>query len=140
MRKNIMRGLFALLAIVMVAGAAHAQDKKRGDQSKLTRVDLDEAGAAIVTAQDAVRLLRPKWLSPAFGRSASANMLGGGGGATSVMVYIDDMRQPDLESLNRVKGAEIVEVRYLDQNRAIQMRGPGHELGVIEVITVRKRK
>ena len=35
---------------------------------------------------------------------------------------------------------KIIEIRFLDQNRAVQMHGPGHELGVIEVITIDKRR
>ncbi len=87
-----------------------------------------------------MRLLRHRWLNPSPGRVVSSNMLGSGGGSQAVIVYVDDVRQPDVESLRRVKGADIVEMRYLDQNRAVQMRGPGHEAGVIEVITVNKRK
>ena len=58
-----------------------------------------------------------------------------------IVVYLDDLRQPDLESsLITVKVETIVEMRYLDQNRAVQNRGPGHEAGVIEVITTAKRR
>jgi hypothetical protein len=38
-----------------------------------------------------------------------------------------------------VPAAKLVELRYLDQNRGVQMYGPGHEFGVIEVTTVDKR-
>ncbi|MBL8996631.1 MAG: hypothetical protein JNL44_04865 [Gemmatimonadetes bacterium] len=57
-----------------------------------------------------------------------------------MVVYIDGMRQPDVESLATVPVLKIVEMRYLDQNRGVQMHGPGHEMGVIEVTTVDKRK
>ena len=36
--------------------------RRRGDRSKLTRQDIDEAGNAVVTARDAIRLLRPHGL------------------------------------------------------------------------------
>ena len=76
-----------------------------------------------------------------MGRMASSNLGAETGGASQVVVYIDDVRQPDLESaLITVPAAKIVEIRYLDQNRALQMRGPGHEAGVIEVSTTDKRK
>jgi hypothetical protein len=58
-----------------------------------------------------------------------------------VIVYIDGMRQPDIESsLITVPAKNIVEIRYLDQNRAIQLFGPGHEAGVIDVSTTDKKK
>lgn len=130
------------------AAEATAQEKKpekaprrpRGDRNKLTKVEIEEGGTAILTARDAVRMLRPQWLQPPVGRSGTSTMGGESGGATDVIVYIDDMRQPDLESLITVPIAKVFEMRYLDQNRAIQMRGPGHEKGVIEVTTVDKRK
>jgi hypothetical protein len=118
-----------------------AQQRRRGDRNKITRIEIDEAGTAVTTARDAVRVLRPQWLQPAFGRVSSSNMNEPqSGSATTVVVYIDDIRQPDLESLATVQIAHVVEMRYLDQNRAIGIRGPGHEAGVIEVITIAKKK
>lgn len=117
-----------------------ARRAPRGDRNKLTAVELAQAGG-VVTALDAIRLLRPQWLNPPRGRIASSNADGDTGSATQIVVYIDDLRQPDLESsLITVKVETIAEMRYLDQNRAVQNRGPGHEAGVIEVITTAKRR
>jgi len=131
--------LGALLALTVSSAEAQAT-RRRGDRNKLTRIELEEAGSAMVTAQDAVRLLRPQWLRPPVGDVASSNVFGGsGGGATEVILYVDGIRQPDLEVLRMVPAAKLVELRYLDQNRGVQMYGPGHEFGVIEVTTVDKR-
>lgn len=141
MPRTLSKILVAALGLAIVAAPAHAQNRntKRGDQTKLTRADLDVAGSAVVTAFDAVRLLRPRWLQPPMGKEATANMMSSGGGATQIMVYVDDVRQPDLEpALNRVKAADIAEMKYYDQNRAVQEYGPGHELGVISVTTIHK--
>ena len=113
--------------------------RRRGDRSKLTRQDLDEAGNAIMTARDAIRNLRPHWLQPPMGRTASSNFGAAGGGATTVVVYVDGTRQVDLEVLATIRNADIHEMRYLDQNRAIALHGPGHEAGVIEIVTVAKK-
>lgn len=143
---------FGLLALALTLSAPVVEAQRdstpqkraarpRGDRNRLTRVEIDEAGTGIVTARDAVRLLRPQWLNPAMGRIASSNMANSTGAATQIVVYIDDLRQPDIESsLITVPALKIVEIRYLDQNRAMQQRGPGHEAGVIEVTTVDKRK
>ena len=139
MRMRIIPFTLGLTSALLLATPTEAQ-KGRGDRSKLTIVDIQEAGAGIVTARDAVRLLRPQWLSPRMGRVASSDMLGSGGGRQEVVVYIDDIRQPDLESLTTVLAAKIFELKYLDQNRAVQARGTGPEAGVIEVTTVDKRK
>jgi hypothetical protein len=116
------------------------QARRRGDRSRLTRQDLDEGGSAIVTARDAIRILRPHWLQPPVGRMATANVTGGGGGATEVVIYVDGTRQPNHEVLNMLRIAEIAEMRYLDQNRSVTLHGPGHEAGVIEIKTIAKEQ
>jgi hypothetical protein len=149
--RNVRRLLLLVAGFALAPALVEAQQKDstpqkratraRGDRNRLSKVDIDEAGSSIVTARDAVRLLRPQWLSPPRGRVASSNVMGEPGGAAQVVVYIDDIRQPDLEtSLITVPASKIVEMRYLDQNRAIQVRGPGHEAGVIEVTTTDKRR
>lgn len=142
MRTALSRLLLMLLALTLVATTAEAQ-RKRGDRNKLTRTELDEAGSAIVTARDAIRVLRPQWLQPPIGRMASADVGGrnaGGGGETAIVVYLDDIRQSDIDALTTIQASQVVEMRYLDQNRAVQLHGPGHESGVIEVTTVNKKK
>jgi hypothetical protein len=139
MRLPIIRFCLPLLTLLLLASPALAQ-QGRGDRNKITRVELDEAAASIMTARDAVRILRPQWLSPPMGRMASSDMASAGGGKQEVVLYIDEKRQPDLESLTTVPAAKIVEMKYLDQNRAVLLHGPGHESGVIEVTTSDKRK
>jgi len=140
MRRFLFVGvLFASAAVLCVPQSLHAQ-KVRGDRNRLSRDDVAEVASGGNTAYDVVRTLRPQWLSPPNGRNATATMMGDGGGAKEVVVYIDDKRQQSLDDLKTVKIAAIIELRYLDQNRAIQMRGPGHEMGVIEVITIERRK
>lgn len=150
--RNVRRLLLLVAALALAPALVEAQQQQdstpqkratrsRGDRNRLTKVEIDEAGSGIVTARDAVRLLRPQWLAPPRGRLNSSNVTGETGGAMQVVVYIDDIRQPDLEtSLITVPALKIVEMRYLDQNRAVQVRGPGHEAGVIEVITTDKRR
>jgi hypothetical protein len=142
MRNSMLAILCVTLWCVCVPDGLHAQDKKqRGDRARITQDDLKEAPASVNTAFDAIRTMRPQWFSPSLGRTAVAGASGtSGGGATEVVVYIDDLRQQSLDDLKTVKSTTIVEMRFLDQNRAIQMRGPGHEMGVIEITTINKRK
>ena len=144
MRLPIIRVCVLLLGVVLAEPAAgqqqQAREPGRSDPKRLTRAEISEAGSSIVTAREAVRLLRPQWLAPPMGRIASSDMRGVGGGAQTVIVYIDDVRQPDLESLATVSATRILELKYLDQVRAVMLRGPGHESGVIEVTTIDKRK
>lgn len=134
------RTRFLLLCTALAAACATGQPSSRSDTSMLTSADIEQGGSSIFTAREAVRILRPQWLARPMGRVASSNMGTGGGGGQEVIVYIDDKRQPDFESLATVPAAKIVEIKYLDQNRAVLLRGPGHEAGVIEVTTSDKRK
>ncbi|MGQ0649807.1 MAG: hypothetical protein ACT4P7_19825 [Gemmatimonadaceae bacterium] len=135
MRRLLMLPL-ALLTLVVVSTTAFAQ--KRGDRSLITRQDLDEAGSSVSHALDAVQRLRPNWLRPPTGRTATAGVTDGFGGranAAEPIVYIDERRQPTLESLRTVQVSKIQELKYMDQNKAVQMLGPGHEAGAILVKT-----
>ena len=132
--------LALLLAIVARPDALSAQQKQRGDRNRISKDDMAEVLASVNTAFDAVRTLRPQWLNPPALRQSTATVMGDGGGATDVVVYVDDLRQQSKDDLKTVKATTILEIKYLDQNRAIQMRGPGHEMGVIEVTTINRRK
>ncbi len=140
MRRAWMVSLMLVCFTILLPDSAQAQKKQRGDRNRITQDDLAEAPASVNTAYDAIRLMRSQWLNPPMSRTASASYTGDGGGAKEVVVYIDDVRQQSLEDLKTVKANQVVELRFLDQNRAVQMRGPGHELGAIEVITVNKKK
>ncbi len=140
MRRPLIAGLLLAFAILVIPDSLSAQEKKkRGDRMRITQDELVEAAANVNTAADVIRTLRPQWMNIGRGMGAS---LGGasGGGATEPVLYIDDIRQPSLNELQTVKASSIVEMRFLDQNRAIQMRGPGHEAGAIEITTVNKRQ
>ena len=132
--------LALLLAIVARPDTLSAQQKQRGDRNRISKDDMAEVLASVNTAFDVVRTLRPQWLNPPALRQSTATVMGDGGGATDVVVYVDDLRQQSKDDLKTVKAAMVLEIKYLDQNRAIQMRGPGHEMGVIEVTTINKRK
>lgn len=140
MRRPMLAGLLFALTMLVAPNTSFAQKKPHGDRYRITAEELTEVPPNVNTAADLIRTLRPLWLSPVMARNSTANLEGSFSGAREVVVYIDDLRQPNLESLQTVKASTVVELRFLDQNRAIQMRGPGHEMGIIEVTTVNKRK
>ena len=127
---------FLFVAALALLAAAPVEAQKRGDRNTITRVDIDEAGNAVTNADDAVRRLRPQWLRGPMGRSASSGADGNRGeSATEPILYIDERRQPNLDQLRTVQAAAIEELKFMDQNRAIQMLGPGHEAGAIMLKT-----
>ena len=131
----------ALLALLVVSQPAAAQ--KRGDRNVITKLDLDEGGASVVNALDAVQRMRPNWLRPSLGRQATAGMIDASGtsstNATEPIIYVDERRQPTLDILRTIPVLRIKEIKYMDQNKAVQMLGPGHEAGAILVSTTDSR-
>lgn len=149
MRRPGIASLLLITALVGLPSPAHAQNRNRGDRNRITREELVESAATASTAYDMIHIMRPLWLEPAQGRMASSRADGGSdrgmdggtnaganGAAQEVIVYVNGNRQPSLEQLKTLRVSSILEMRYLDQNRAIQMHGPGHEKGVIEVTLI----
>lgn len=135
------RAFLSLVFLALAAGSTSASAQKRGDRNTITRLDLDEAGGSVITALDAVQRLRSHWLRPALGKQATAGVTGelGAQNPGVPVVYIDDRREPNMEQLRTVQAERILEMKYLDQNRAVQMLGPGHESGAILVKTAGRR-
>lgn len=128
----------ALVAAIALATPLEAQ--KRGDRNLITKAEIEEASGSINHALDAVQRLRPVWLKPSMGRMTTSNMSGelGAQGSTEPIAYIDEKRQPNVDVLRTVAARELKEIKYLDQNRAVQMLGPGHEAGAIMVYTEKR--
>ena len=143
-RPSLHKPLLALfvigVSVLALPRTADAQNKPRSDRYHITREEITESGGNVGTAYDVVRLLRQRWLNPPLGRNSSTNADGTSGGATEIIVYINDIRQQSIEDLKTVRASRVADMRFLEQNRAIQLRGPGHELGVIEVTTTDKPK
>ena len=143
-RPSLRKPLLALfvigVSVLALPRTSNAQSKPRSDRYHITREEIAESGGNIGTAYDVVRLLRTRWLNPPLGRNSSNNADGTSGGATEIILYINDIRQQSLEDLKTVKASRVADMRFLEQNRAIQLRGPGHELGAIEVITTDRPK
>jgi len=63
----------------------------------------------------------------------------GGYGATSAVLYIDDVKQQALEEMRNIRASEVFEIRYLTGNQASGRYGSGHEGGAILLKTNRSR-
>jgi len=142
--------------------------KVKRDKYVLTAEEIAER-SDITNAYDAVKLLRPNFLkttrpkgtigagsSSAYpaGSAGSAGSPdpykpGGGGmepagsnstGPLTAVLYVDDMKQQDLERLKYVTVPEIVEIRYVAGSEATGRYGNGHEAGAILLKTKRLAK
>lgn len=67
------------------------------------------------------------------------NAQGGGAGTTAVL-YVDEVRQPNLDELKNIRAAEVLEIRYMTGTQAAGRYGAGHEGGAILLKTNRMGK
>jgi len=58
-------------------------------------------------------------------------------GKVSPVLYIDDVKQDDIEELRNIRIAEIAEIRYMNGTSASGRYGEGHEAGAILLKTNR---
>jgi hypothetical protein len=61
----------------------------------------------------------------------------GGGSSTTAVLYIDDVKQTEVEEMRNIPVAAVVEIRYLTGNQAAGRYGAGHEGGAILLKTNR---
>jgi hypothetical protein len=73
------------------------------------------------------------------GTSAYGDASGGGSGSSAVL-YIDDVKQQNLEEMRNIRAADVFEIRYLTGNQASGRYGSGHEAGAVLLKTNRLGK
>ena len=61
----------------------------------------------------------------------------GGGSSTTAVLYIDEVKQTEIEEMRNVPVAAVVEIRYMTGNQAAGRYGAGHEGGAILLKTNR---
>lgn len=82
-------------------------------------------------AYDAVRLLRPSFLS---GRGPTT-LLRANSSSVAPVVYLDNQRLGDARTLENIPVAGIVEIRFIGASQAQLRWGMDHPAGAIQVVT-----
>jgi len=136
--------------------------KVKRDKYVLTADEIAER-SDITTAYDALKMLRPDFVKMARPKRslttsgavtnpavASDPYKPGGGGMEpaginssaplTAVLYVDEMKQQDLERLKYVTVPEIVEIRYVAGSEATGRYGNGHEAGAILLKTKKLAK
>jgi hypothetical protein len=120
---------YALVFLIALSGCSAATQQQSGVSRNidlLTREEVTEANRS--SAYEVIEMLRPQWLQA---RSAqSVNRQGGG-----VIVYMDDVRYGDLDSLRSIHSSGIFQMERFNATAASQRWGPGHSEGVIVIST-----
>lgn len=108
------------LAAACAAGGSSGEGGPRRNPNLITGEELAQMSDGD-TAFDAIRFLRPNWLT--------------GRGGSSVRVFIDGVDMGDTGVLQRYRLGGIRECRFVSPSDATTRFGTGYAGGVIEVIT-----
>jgi|GEM_PF-2375153 len=70
-------------------------------------------------------------------KSSEYGSASGGNKSVTAVLYIDEVKQADIEEMKNVRAAAVLEIRYLTGNQAAGRYGAGHEGGAILLKTNR---
>ena len=113
------------------AGGRAARTAPRHDPNVITSEELQ--GVSASNLFDAIRTLRPQWLSNRSPTMIRPQAEG------KIVVYMDRVRYGELEMLRQFPLGDVVSVRYYSPSEAEGQFGLGHLQGAIQVIVRRQR-
>jgi len=129
---RVRQTVLSLMLVVLAAGSAHGQDKKpRKDRNLITQDELEKAG--VMNLDQAVRRLRPAWLS-----NRGAVSITGGATVTkeqAMAVYVDGARRGGISELQMFPMEQVKEIRFFSVDEAVGRFGGDNPFGAIEVVT-----
>ena len=122
------RPLLATLLLLLAAACAHAPaPESRTGSNILLQAEIDSVGAT--DAYDAVRKLRPSFLSDRGRTSASGNS------PTKPSVFVDGQHYGEISILRTIPASQVATIRLYRAWEAQQKFGARMVAGVIEVTT-----
>lgn len=110
------------------SGTGTETGEPRPDQNLITAEEIAEVRTAH-NAHDAVRALRPQWLTPRPSRSTIDPK------PIVPTVFLDRMELGPLATLGTVAVVDVREIRYFDAGQAMNRFGKQYNTGVIQIIT-----
>jgi len=129
--------LMAAAGLLVAAAPSQGQEKpKKGDRNTIIPAEF-QSRDDLRTAWDITRILRPQWFR-ITGRAASTAW-----DRSDVptkgepIVYLDNTRQISIDILKTIRSAEIVEIKYMEPQKAMALYDDAHWAGAIFVTTNR---
>jgi hypothetical protein len=119
------RAAIGLLLVISLAACGTTSGTRRGSSDILTQEEIATSRAS--NAYELLQQLRPQFL-----RSRGALTINNAAAGYPV-VYLNDVRHGDLQSLRTILIEEIDEIRYISAADATTRWGTGHAGGVIQV-------
>lgn len=124
--------LVAVLPLVSACASVGSSANSSGPRPNRNLITAEEiAGVSVSNLYDAVRLLRPQWMSTT---NPSTFLTGSEG---TIIVYMDRIRFGEPEQLRAFPPSLAVSIRFLDPAEANAEFGVGHLKGAIVVATRR---
>ncbi len=123
-----------LIALGLILGACASSSSSGGTQNKSGTITLEEiegAGLVFTDAYEIVRQFRPQWLI----RRGRANLPGGSQVYDYVVIYVDNIRQGEPETLRSVSALSVQEIVHYTLAEAQRLGPIGHPHGAIVVRT-----
>ena len=125
---------FTLLIALTLAVGACASTSSGGTQNKsgnITLTEIEESGLTFTDAYEIVRQFRPQWLI----KRGRATIGGVSQTYDYVVIYVDDIRMGDPESLRAVSAQSVQEMQHYNMAQAQRLGPIGHPHGAIVVRT-----
>lgn len=123
-----------LMALVVALGGCVSSSSSGGSQNKSGTITLEEieaVGLVFTDAYEIVRQFRPQWLI----KRGRATIGGSSQLYDYVVIYIDNIRQGDPETLRRISAQSVQEVEHYNTAQAQRLGPIGHPHGAIVVRT-----
>jgi hypothetical protein len=133
MRQSLALLLSILLAAACASGYQGGQPLAGRDVITAAQIEA-EGNLQSATAYEVVQRFHAEWLlgSPATSPTDPPRLF--------PVVYVDDIRLGEADTLRNVPGGDIAEIRFLDRRDADFRYGTGHRGGVIAVRTKSGRR
>lgn len=125
--------LFAVLFLGLALVSATTAEAQKRDRYIITAEEIAER-SDITNGYEAVQRLRPTFLR--VGRAKRNAGVPGSVEEASAVLYVDEMRQSNLEDLRNIRAADIREIKYLQPSEALVLYGQDHYQGAILVTTI----
>jgi hypothetical protein len=126
-RTRVTLARVAGLLVIAACASSGATQVQKSSANEITAEEITRAN--VLNAYEAVQKLRPAMLRPRQVSSVNGQSKG------ELLVYVDNNRFGNAETLRQINVASIALLRYYSASEAQMKWGSGHPGGVIEVVT-----
>ena len=123
---RLVRTTLIALMVAALGGSVNTVEAQKRQRDVITREELVAVDRQGMDVYQAIRNLRPHFLAPPRG-----NRTMGGYTPAPTVLYVDGLRQGELESLKMMMVTNVEEIRYLEPSKAQEEYGMSHSGGAV---------